>query len=426
MAKFITATLVAFLLLMGGVSIFLPFILEPMSVGPIDIAWYFLSFFIGLSMIILPSALPAALVVVPIATKDGMLRGVSAVLSFGLGIMVTLSFYGVLISLVGRIGLSFLHLRTEDILYWMYFFSGIFVYILALSEIGVLRSVFRPYAGVVREDVLRVRPLLELFFLGIFLGNIGVGGIHSGVPLLLLDASAHGNVFHGWSLFFVNAIGRIFPLLFLVVLSVRGIPALEWLVSRREVIRRSSGWFMLVIAVFFTTLGFFGYDWLWGNLSETTIVPLPYVLLGNTFLLLLLLLPLWLSYLGEHRRASLDLRRRTKNIMSRINTLNEERSGVHSVLGMTPHVAKKYLHHIDHEALRLEKERRIVSSMMYRMAAHRPHDVQAEEGKTNSSNKKRNLMILLSCLLVVLLLLIPCEVALSHAITSNDVWVSSW
>ncbi|OGZ17608.1 MAG: hypothetical protein A2494_03035 [Candidatus Lloydbacteria bacterium RIFOXYC12_FULL_46_25] len=420
MAKFITATLTLFLVLMGGISIFLPIVLAPWGLGSVDLVWYFLSFLIGLSMIILPSALPVALLAVPIATKDGMLRGVSAVLSFGLGVMITLSFYGVLISLIGKAGLSFLGLHTEDVLYWMYFFSGIFVYILALSEVGILRSSFRSHVGAVRENGDHKHPQLELFFLGIFLGNIGVGGMHSGIPLLFLDAGASGNILHGWLLFFVNAIGRIFPLLLLVVLSVRGVPALEWLMIRKEVIRRLSGWVMLAISVFLMTLGFFGYDWLVGNLRHefSSVIPMSYVLLGNTFLVVLLLIPIWVSYLKERARVLGGANSGAKELQSRLDDLHEERAGIDAVLGVSPGFLEKAERHISHKIEGLEKEKHIASRTKF-------HTEESANGLPDEKarvmlRQKRNRGIILSGVLVLSLLFLPYELGLTQEVSPSD------
>lgn len=411
MAKSITTLFTSLLVLLGGISILLPLLFASEHFGYVDMIWYALSFFIGLSMIILPSALPVALLTVPLALEKGFLRGVGAVLSFGLGVVVTLSIYGVLISWAGKAGLSFLHLRTEDVLYWVYFFSGIFVYIVALSEIGLLRTKMSSYMGRTSKKNGRSNPELELFFLGIFLGNIGVGGMHSGVPLLFLDASASGNVFYGWSLFFVNAIGRILPLLLLVVLSVRGVPALSWLILRKEEIRRMSGWVMLFIAVFLTTLGFFGSNWLLGNLeyNNTEVTPLSYVLLGNAFLSLLLLFPLWFSYFKARKDVLSDSTVRMEKIQDKIDDLHDEHSSIAVVSGLPDHVAVKHLGHIEHEVLGLEKEKRVIKSMVRHGVENVSHDSITQFSAKRELRAERNRGLLLSLFLICALLLIPYE-----------------
>lgn len=411
MAKFLITILASVLVIIGIVFLLLPLPFLFTHIGFVGFAWYFLSFVIGLSMIVLPATLPVALIAVPIATKKGFLSGMIAVLSFGFGVMITLSFYGILISWVGKIGLSFLHLRTEDVLSWVYFFSGIFVYIFSLSEIGLLHSSSRSYIGKASNNKEIRHPQLALFFLGIFLGNIGIGGLHSGIPLLFLDASASGSVFYGWSLFFIHALGRIFPLLILVILSMRGIPALEWLMTRKEDIRRLSGWVMLVVAVFLTTFGFFGSDWFLGNLGygNMSIVPLSYVLFGNTLFVLLLLFPIWFSYAKERRRTLIDPELQTEKLQIRINDLHEEHSGTVAVEGIFGDVAEQRQFNIDHEVEGLKKEKHIVMSVMHNGKENGSCVVTEQRKREHALRNQRNRGILFSSILIIMLLIIPYE-----------------
>lgn len=413
MGKFLITIFTSILVIIGVVSLLLPPVFLFAHIGFVELLWYFLSFVIGLSMIVLPAMLPVALLAEPIATKKGFLSGVVAVLAFGFGVMITLSFYGILISWIGKMGLSFLHLRTEDVLGWVYFFSGIFVYIFSLSEIGLLRSSSRSYVGKANNNKESRHPQLELFFLGIFLGNIGIGGLHSGIPLLFLDASASGSVLYGWSLFFVHALGRIFPLLILVILSMRGVPALEWLMVRKEDIRRTSGWVMLIIAVFLTTFGFFGSDWFLGNLGygKASIIPLSYVLLGNACLALLLLFPIWFSYAKERRRILITPELQAEKLQIRIDDLNEEHSGTVAVEGIFGDIAEKRQFNIDHEIKGLEKEKHIVTSVMHNGRENGSCDITEQRKRERLLRNQRNRGIMFSGALITLLLIIPYELS---------------
>lgn len=411
MAKFLITIFTAILVIIGVTSLVLPLVFLFAHVGFVDLIWYFLSFVIGLSMIVLPATLPVALITKPIATKTGSLNGVLAVLSFGFGVVITLSFYGVLISWIGKMGLSFLHLRTEDVLGWVYFFSGIFVYFFSLSEIGLLRSSSRSYIGNISNNKKKSKyPLVELFFLGIFLGNIGVGGMHSGIPLLFLDASASGSVLYGWSLFFVHALGRISPLLLLVILSVRGVPVLEWLIARKEDIRRTSGWVMLVIAVFLTTFGFFGSDWFLGNFGygSALIIPQSYVLLGNACLVFLLLFPIWFSYVKERRRTLINPELQTEKLQIQIDDLNDERLGVLAAEGMFDDVNSRQSD-IGHEVEGLEKQKHIIKSVIHNGRANGSCEVTEQGKRERALRNQRNRSILFSGILITAFLIVPYE-----------------
>lgn len=409
MKKNIITILGSLLVLMGGVSIFLPLLLAPASVGPVDVAWYLLSFIIGLSMVVLPTTLPAALLVVPLAARKGILHATGAIALFGAGILLTLSFYGVLISLMGKEGMSILGLHIEDVLYWSYFFSGIFVYILALGEIGLLRL---PYASPSLKEVKTIdvdHPRLELFFLGIFLGNIGISGVHSGIPLLLLDASTSGNIFYGWSLFFMNALGRMFPLLVLVILSVRGVPALEWVIARKKEIRHISGWAMLSVAVFLIVLGFFGSDWLSGNLrygDNTQFVPISYVLLGNACLALLLLFPLWYSYFTERRRALFG---DARGSVAHLEHFAEDHFSARSIAALAPETAEKHLAHVTRDVEGVKKQQHILENIVRHDVSNTVRSSLKTGDRARSLRLERDIRIIFSSLLLLLLLLIPYE-----------------
>ncbi|MCH8748909.1 hypothetical protein IH781_04155, partial [Patescibacteria group bacterium] len=63
--------------------------------SPIGAGWYLFSFVSGLSMIVLPCTLPLAFVIVPLSMGRGYLKGFSVALAFGLGVAITLIFYGI-------------------------------------------------------------------------------------------------------------------------------------------------------------------------------------------------------------------------------------------------------------------------------------------------------------------------------------------
>ena len=97
--------------------------------------------------------------------------------------------------------------------------------------------------------------------MGLFLGNIGVGCPHPATPLILTRIAISGDVFYGWLLFFVHALGRITPLLILAILGILGVNALSWVISRRERIEKATGWAMVFVAGFILVLGLFSHGW---------------------------------------------------------------------------------------------------------------------------------------------------------------------
>ena len=117
------------------------------------------------------------------------------------------------------------------------------------------------YTGAAPAFIQKQSDYLKALLLGLFLGNIGVGCPHPATPVILTRIAASGDVFYGWMLFFVHAIGRILPLILLALLAILGVNALQWLLSRKDKIERATGWGMVFVAGFILVLGLFTHDW---------------------------------------------------------------------------------------------------------------------------------------------------------------------
>ena len=238
------------------------FFLSPSN--PSGLGWFLFSFAAGLSMIVLPCTLPLAFVIVPLSMGKGIKKGLGIAVSFALGITLTLSLYGIIAALVGRFAIDSLAVPLETIKNWVYFVAGVFALLFALGEVGLLKFRMPSYTGAVPAFIQRQQDFLKAFFLGLFLGNIGVGCPHPATPLILIEIASSGDVLYGWLLFFVHAIGRVLPLIFLAILGILGVNGLSWLVTRKDKVERATGWAMVFVAGFILTLGLFSHDW-WVN-----------------------------------------------------------------------------------------------------------------------------------------------------------------
>lgn len=300
---------------------------------PVGLGWYLFSFASGLTMIVLPCTLPLAFVIVPLSMGKGAGKGFGIALSFGLGVALTLSLYGVLAAAVGQVALETIGAPLETVKNWLYFVAGIFAYLFALSEIGLLNFRMPTYTGAAPGFIQKKGDYLKALLLGLFLGNIGVGCPHPATPVILTRIAASGDIFYGWLLFFIHAVGRILPLLLLAVLGILGVNALTWLIQRKDKIERATGWGMVYVAAFILVLGFFTHDW-WVNSGQHTLleeitgeekflgtiaqklgVEAPHthepeegpalfgfpLWLGNWVLVFLWVLPLWWQYLKKLR-----------------------------------------------------------------------------------------------------------------------------
>lgn len=232
--------------------------------------WFLFSYAMGLTMIVLPCTLPLAFVIVPLAMSKGAGKGFGMALAFGAGVAITLSLYGVLAALVGKATIGGLAAPLESVKNWVYFIAGLSAYLFALGELGLIKFRMPSYTGSAPAFIQKQQDYLKALFLGLFLGNIGVGCPHPATPLILIEIARSGDVFYGWSLFFVHAIGRILPLLLLAFLGILGVNALSWLVARKEKVEKATGWAMVFVAGFILVLGLFTHAW-WVNSGQHTL-----------------------------------------------------------------------------------------------------------------------------------------------------------
>lgn len=235
------------------------FFLGPTS--PVGLGWYFFSFAAGLTMIVLPCTLPLAFVIVPLSMGKGAGKGFGIAVAFGLGVALTLSAYGVVAAIVGEVFIGAFGAPLEAVKNWLYFIAGLFAYLFSLGEIGLIRFRMPSFTGAAPAFIQRRGDYLKAALLGLFLGNIGVGCPHPATPVILTRIAASGDIFYGWLLFFIHAVGRILPLLLLAILAILGVNALAWLIARKDKIERATGWGMVFVSAFILVLGLFTHDW---------------------------------------------------------------------------------------------------------------------------------------------------------------------
>jgi cytochrome c-type biogenesis protein len=233
--------------------------------SPQGFGWYLFSYAMGLTMIVLPCTLPLAFVIVPLAIGKGPGKGLGIALMFGIGVALTLSLYGLAASIVGKIlgetAVTALNQPLENIKNWVYFIAGAFAYLFALGELGLINIRMPSYTGSAPAFIQKQQDYLKALFLGLFLGNIGVGCPHPATPLIFIEIVRAGDLFYGWTLFLAHAIGRIIPLLTLAALAILGVNALSWIVARKDLLERITGWSMVFVGAFILTLGLFTHDW---------------------------------------------------------------------------------------------------------------------------------------------------------------------
>jgi cytochrome c-type biogenesis protein len=134
------------------------------------------AYIVGLSMIVLPCTLPLAFVIVPMAMGKGPKKGLLMSLFFGLGLSITLSIYGIFVAVIGKsIGLDQAIGDAGIVSSVLFMIGGLAAFIFGLSELNLIKFKMPTFKGAYPEFIQKQGDYLKAFFLGLFLGNAGVG-----------------------------------------------------------------------------------------------------------------------------------------------------------------------------------------------------------------------------------------------------------
>ncbi|MFZ5790097.1 MAG: cytochrome c biogenesis CcdA family protein [Pseudomonadota bacterium] len=218
-----------------------------------------LSFAGGVSNIFLPCTLPLAFIIVPLSMSEGYRKGLAMAILFGLGLTITLAVYGVALALIGR------YLGLDQATRIMYLAAGLASLLFGLSELKLVKFEMPAYARTPRFVEER-SDYLKVFFLGLFLGNAGVGCPNPVTYVLLVYVASTGSLWDGFWLMGMNGIGRALPLVFLATIGIIGVNALPWLLRRKVAVDKFVGWSLVVLASFIILNGIFGHLWYEGGI----------------------------------------------------------------------------------------------------------------------------------------------------------------
>lgn len=217
-----------------------------------------LSFAGGVSNIFLPCTLPLAFIIVPLSMAHDYKKGLIMSLLFGLGLIITLAAYGVAIAFIGK------YLGLDQATRIMYGVAGVAAVLFGLSELKLVSFELPAYSRTPKFIEER-SDYLKVLFLGLFLGNAGVGCPNPVTYVLLVYIAGTGNAWDGAWLMGMNGIGRVVPLVFLSVLGMLGVNALPGLLKRKDAVDKFIGWSLVALGGFITLNGIFGHLWYEGG-----------------------------------------------------------------------------------------------------------------------------------------------------------------
>lgn len=223
---------------------------------PSQTAGLTLSFVAGLSMIFLPCTLPLVFIIVPLCSGKNPRKGFLMALLFGLGLTITLAIYGTVIAFLGKL------FGLDQITQIMFFVAGAAAFIFGLSELKLLKFRMPGFSGAIPKWIQEKGDYLKSFFLGFFLGNVGVGCPNPAFYVLLAYIASTGSLAYGGGMGFIHGLGRAIPLIFLAILGILGINATGWIVKKKVTVDKIMGWALVIIGAFILINGLpGGHQW---------------------------------------------------------------------------------------------------------------------------------------------------------------------
>ena len=239
------------------------------------LSWLVIAYVAGLSMIVLPCTLPLVFIIVPLSMGKGYKKGLSMALLFSLGLVIMITSYGVGIAALGQTA------SLDQASTFMFLVAGIAAFVFGLSQLKIISLKLPSYSGT-PKFIQKRGDYAKSFFMGILLGNAGVGCPNPLFYWLLIYIAGTGTLEIGASLGVVHGVGRAIPLILMSVLAVLGINATKSLTVKRESIERASGWMLIVIGSFLIINGLpEGHQWYeetfihqgWNKIIEMTPIP---------------------------------------------------------------------------------------------------------------------------------------------------------
>lgn len=238
-------------------------------------SWLVIAYLAGLSMIILPCTLPLVFIIIPLSMGKGAKKGLSMAMLFGAGLTITISFYGFGIGALGQTA------DLDHISVYMFLIAGIAAFLFGLSQLKLFELKLPTYSGT-PKFIQNRGDYSKSFFMGLLLGNAGVGCPNPMFYWLLIYIAGTGNMEIGASLGAVHGVGRAIPLILLSVLAIIGVNATKGITTNRIAIEKLTGWMLIVIGAFLIINGIpGGHEWYettfvhiaWNNLVSITSLP---------------------------------------------------------------------------------------------------------------------------------------------------------
>ena len=239
------------------------------------LSWLIIAYAAGLSMIVLPCTLPLVFIIVPLSMGQGYKKGLSMAVLFGAGLIITITAYGLGVSVLGKTA------SLDQVSEIMFLIAGIAAFVFGLSQLKLINPKLPAYSGT-PKFIQKKGDYSKSFFMGLLLGNAGVGCPNPLFYWLLIYIAGTGSLEIGATLGAVHGVGRAIPLILLSMLAVLGVNATKRISENRIKIEKATGWMLIVIGAFLIVNGLpGGHEWYestfihtgWNNLVSNTPIP---------------------------------------------------------------------------------------------------------------------------------------------------------
>ncbi len=237
--------------------------------------WIIIAYIAGLSMIVLPCTMPLVFIIIPLSSGSGYKKGFIMSLLFGFGLIITITLYSATIAEVGNI--TSLHSISTVI----FFASGIVAFLFGLVQLNLINLRLPTYSGV-PKFIQECGDYGKSFFMGLLLGNVGVGCPNPMFYWLLVHIAGTGSLETGTVLGLVHGVGRAVPLIFISIITIIGINIKKTLIEKRNTIETVTGFMLVIVGSFLIINGIpGGHEWyeetvvhkLWNNTIENLSLP---------------------------------------------------------------------------------------------------------------------------------------------------------
>ena len=238
-------------------------------------SWMIIAYVAGLSMIVLPCTFPMVFIIVPLSMGKGFKKGLLMSLLFGFGLILTITAYGAGVAFLGNTT------SVDQVSSIMFGIAGAAAFVFGLSQLKLINLNLPSYSGM-PKFIQNRGHYGRSFFMGLLLGNAGVGCPNPLFYWLLIYIAGTGSIEIGSSLGLIHGVGRAIPLILLSALAIVGINATKSLSEKRLPIEKATGFMLIVIGAFLIINGIpGGHEWYestfvhiaWNNFVSNTPIP---------------------------------------------------------------------------------------------------------------------------------------------------------